>query len=127
SLVRGPGPFGQERAAVEAGFFAPRVELRPALRGRAVRARRVDEEDTGLFAHATATSSASVVMRSTAARSSSSVTRANEPSTIMSLTVSRHAASTLYSAAMVKSAAASISPPSTPRADQRPYWPSAGL
>ena len=46
---------------------------------------------------------------------------------IMSLTVSRQAASTPLSAATVKSAAASISTPSTPRDDQRPYWPASGL
>jgi hypothetical protein len=43
------GPFRQQLVAVEAELLRPVVELRPALRGRAVRARRVDEED-GLVA-----------------------------------------------------------------------------
>ena len=74
-----------------------------------------------------ATSSAIRVMRSTAARRSSSEMRVNSPSTTMSLTVSRQPVSTPRSAPTVKSADASISTASTPRFDQRSYWPSSGL
>ena len=45
----------------------------------------------------------------------------------MSLTVSRQPASTPRSAPTVKSAAASISTASTPRFDQRSYWPVVGV
>jgi hypothetical protein len=67
------------------------------------------------------------VMRSTAAFSSSSEMRVNTPSTTMSETVSRQPAWTPRRAPTVKSAAASISTASTPRFDQRSYWPSSGL
>ena len=71
--------------------------------------------------------SATRVIRSTAAFISSSVTRLNSPSTMMSLTISRQPAWTPRSAPTVKSAAASISTARTPRFDQRSYWPSSGL
>ena len=77
--------------------------------------------------------SATRVIRSTAARSSSSVIRVKTPSTTMSETVRRQPPwipDTLPIppiAATVKSADASISTPRTPRLDQRSYWPPSGL
>ena len=87
-------PRGARRRRARAPARA-RCSFGPALRRRAVRARRVDEED-GLFAHAKAPR---VRDRDVEARAASSgrrrpsarrrVIRVNAPSTTMSLTVSR--------------------------------------
>ena len=52
SSVRWPGRSESSVVAVEPELLRAAVQRRPALAGRAVGARRVDEEDTGRFAHA---------------------------------------------------------------------------
>src|SRR5437660_702647 len=106
------------------------LELGPALARGAVRRRGIDEEDRAAqcqYSPAVTVASATFVIRSTAARSSSSLIRVKTPSTTMSLTVSRQPACTPRIAPTVNSAAASISTASTPRFDQRSYCPSSGL
>src|SRR5207248_5489874 len=128
-LAEVAGRLGDERLAPQAASCRLSRDLGPAASGRSVRGRRIDEKD-GLgqcLSPAVAVASATFVMRSTAARSSSSEMRLNSPSTTMSLTVSRQPPCTPRNAATVNSAAASISTARTPRFDQRSYWPSSGL
>src|SRR5205807_237962 len=118
----------EKRVPGQAGGGRAMCDLGPSASRRAVRRRRVDEEDGFQWSLSAVTvASATRVMRSTASRSSSSVIRLNSPSTTMSLTVSRQPAWTARSAPTVKRADASISTASTPRFDQRSYWPSSGL
>src|SRR5581483_7928227 len=128
------GPLREARLALEPGARGTRRELGPAAARAPGVGGRVDEEDDAGHPRParrsqspTATSSAMRVMRSSAARRSSSLIRVNSPSTTMSETVSRQPLSTPRSAPIVNSAAASISTARTPRFDQRSYWPSSGL
>ena len=93
------GRLGDERVARSAERRRPALassgQRRPV---DAVRRRRVDEEDGAANGLAVAVASATRVIRSTAARSSSSEMRLNSPSTTMSLTVSRQPAWTPRSA-----------------------------
>src|SRR6185503_12225616 len=110
-------PLAEARRSLEPGRGSTPRELRPAPARRAVRRRRVDEEDRvrglchrrpGVRYEAVTTCNASSVIWSTAARISSSVMRMNSPSTTTSETISMHPAWTFRSAPSVKRTAASI-------------------
>ena len=109
-------PLREERLARRARARARAVrELGPALARRAVVGRRVDEEDGAGRSESEVgdVAARACVIRSTAARSSSSLIRVNSPSTTMSLTVSRQPDSTPRSAADGEERR---TPPSRPRA-----------
>ena len=134
-LPRERRPAGPARSERSASPASPRAAARWAISGQ----RRPVEPpaEAGLTRKtvacangrrpAVAVSSAIRVIRSTAARSSSSEIRTNSPSTTMSLTVRRQPVWTPRSAPSVKSTAASISTARMPRFDQRSYWPLVGV
>src|SRR5262249_45531730 len=125
-----------ERRTGEADVGRAPLDRRPAPSRGTVGGSGIDQKDNALRplrvrsarqCAAVAVSRAIRVMRSTAARSSSSLMRVNSPSISVSLTVRMPPACTLRKAPSVNSAAASISTPSRPRADQRSYWLGSGL